>query len=242
MENTNQESIKFRLQDSLNRHLSLKNWTLKTLSDQSGVPYETLKKLANGKIDNPSLQSIVKVSHAFDCSLDSFLAEEPALTQKLNSLPSRSLEFVEAIVDFELALSARARENSQCLIPVVVPTGAMEDGMIYDSICTEYLDATSYLPQFGSHLMCALKITDDSFQPVYLNGDVLLIARDRMPHYGSVCVLLHHNRLYIRKFIPGVPPRLDPINQNGTSVSMEDPDSWTLFGCVLTVVRQTVME
>lgn len=237
MENSNYELIKNRLQDSLNRNLSEKGWTLKTLSDKSGVPYETLKKLANAKIDNPSLQSVARVAQAFDCSVDSLLIDEPNLTQKLHSLPTRSLEFVEAITDFELALAVHEKTSGQCLLPVVVPTGAMEDGMIFDSLYTEYLDATPYLSKFGSHLMCALKITDDSFHPTYLKGDLLLIARERQPRYGTTSVFLHNNQLYIRKFIPGTPPRLDSLNNHGTPVYMDDQTAWTLFGCVLTVVR-----
>ena len=46
------------------------NWSLKTLSDRSTVPYETIKKVANGKIRNPSLKNIFKIAEAFDCSID----------------------------------------------------------------------------------------------------------------------------------------------------------------------------
>ena len=162
MENT-QHELKNELQDRINQQLSRKGWTLKTLSDRSGVPYETLKKLANAKIDNPSLQSVIKVAQAFDCSLDSLFAVESRLVSKLHSLSSRSLEFVEAIADLELSLMTRTKKADQCLLPIVIPTGMMEDGMIYDSLCTEYLDASPYFSQFGTHLMCAMKITDNSF-------------------------------------------------------------------------------
>lgn len=238
MENTNDELLKNRLQNSLNRNLSQKGWTLKTLSDRSGVPYETLKKLANAKIDNPSLQSVVKVAHAFDCSLDSLFLSESDLAYKLHSLSARSLEFVEAITDLELALMHREKEMGQCLLPIVIPTGMMEDGMIYDSLCTEYLDATPYLSQFGTHLMCAIKITDNSFYPTYLEGDLLLLARDRLPRYGTTCVILHHRQLYIRKFISGSPPKLASLNHPDDCILIGDPSDFTLLGCVLTVVRQ----
>lgn len=232
------ETLKHQLQDSLNRNLSLKGWTLKTLSDRSGVPYETLKKLANAKIDNPSLQSVIKVAQAFDCTLDSLFVAESDLAHKLLSLPARSREFVEAIADLELAMTTRERKPEACMVPVIIPTGNMSDGMIYDSLCTEYLDASPYLTRFGTHLMCALKITDNSFFPTYMDGDLLLIARDRLPRYGSICIFLHDNQLFIRKFVPGTPARLDSVNNRERSVYIEDPESWMLFGSVLTVVRK----
>lgn len=237
MPSTDHISLKNRLQDSLNLRLSQKGWTLRALSDRSGVPYETLKKLAGGKIDNPSLQSIVKVAQAFDCSLDALLMEEPALFAKMRALSARSRDFLEAIADFELALSVRAADSGQCFVPVTVPTGCMEDGMIYDSLSTEYMDISPYLSRFGSRIVCALKITGNAFRPVYVEGDILLIARDRQPHYGTVSVFLHHNQLYIRKYIPGTPPLLAPLNHDSPAVSLDRPEEWSLFGCVLTVAR-----
>ena len=55
-----------RISTQLSRH----NWSLKTLSDRSTVPYETIKKVANGKIRNPSLKNIFKIAEVFDCSID----------------------------------------------------------------------------------------------------------------------------------------------------------------------------
>ena len=59
-----------RLAERISRQLFTHNWSLKMLSDKSGVPYETLKKISNAKIENPSLRSAVKIAAAFDCSLD----------------------------------------------------------------------------------------------------------------------------------------------------------------------------
>ena len=218
MENT-QHELKNELQDRINQQLSRKGWTLKTLSDRSGVPYETLKKLANAKIDNPSLQSVIKVAQAFDCSLDSLFAVESRLVSKLHSLMTRT------------------KKADQCLLPIVIPTGMMEDGMIYDSLCTEYLDASPYFSQFGTHLMCAMKITDNSFYPIYLEGDLLLLAKDRLPHYGTICVLIHANQLYIRRFVPGNPPKLISLLNSDDCLLIDDPSAFTLLGCVLTIVR-----
>ena len=46
-----------RISTQLSRH----NWSLKTLSDKSTVPYETIKKVA---------KNILKIAEAFDCSID----------------------------------------------------------------------------------------------------------------------------------------------------------------------------
>lgn len=58
------------LMSRISSQLSAHNWSLKILSDNSGVPYETIKKIASGKISNPSLKSILKISLAFGCTID----------------------------------------------------------------------------------------------------------------------------------------------------------------------------
>ena len=231
------DSLKFLLQEKLNLQLSLKNWTLKTLSDQSGVPYETLKKLANAKIDNPSLQSVCKVAQAFDCSLDSLLGSELELIRKIHSLPPRSIRFLEAMADMELSLTMQAQSHNETLIPVVIPTGTMTDGMIFDSLLTEYLDISPYLERFGGQLFCAVKITGNQFSPAYLDGDLLLVGRNLQPHYGTIGIFIHNNRLYLRRYVTESPLQLESITQNHTRKLIEHPETWTLFGCVLTVIR-----
>ena len=58
------------LSERISHQLFTHNWSLKMLSDKSEVPYETLKKISNAKIENPSLRSIARIACAFGCSLD----------------------------------------------------------------------------------------------------------------------------------------------------------------------------
>ena len=74
-----------RISTQLSRH----NWSLKTLSDRSTVPYETIKKVANGKIRNPSLKNIFKIAEAFDCSID-YLAGRTPLHKRSRSLRAKT--------------------------------------------------------------------------------------------------------------------------------------------------------
>ena len=64
------------LTERISSQLCTHNWSLKMLSDKSGVPYETIKKIANGKIDNPSLRSTMKIASAFGCSIDYLAGHE----------------------------------------------------------------------------------------------------------------------------------------------------------------------
>lgn len=69
-EEWNEDTLGRILTERITIQLSLHNWSLKMLSDNSGVPYETIKKVANGKIQNPSLKNAMKIAEAFGCSID----------------------------------------------------------------------------------------------------------------------------------------------------------------------------
>ena len=69
-EEWDEDTLGRSLTERITIQLSLHNWSLKMLSDNSGVPYETIKKVANGKIQNPSLKNAMKIAEAFGCSID----------------------------------------------------------------------------------------------------------------------------------------------------------------------------
>lgn len=50
--------------------LSQRNWSLKMLADRADLPYESVKKLVNGKISRPSFISIWQIANALGCSVD----------------------------------------------------------------------------------------------------------------------------------------------------------------------------
>ena len=51
-------------------HLNIRNWSFKTLSDTADIPYETVKKLLNGKIRKPSFYCIWQIAQALECTVD----------------------------------------------------------------------------------------------------------------------------------------------------------------------------
>ena len=53
--------------------LESKHWSVKTLSDESNIPYETLKKLLYRKTENTSFHNIMKIALAFNCNLNYFV-------------------------------------------------------------------------------------------------------------------------------------------------------------------------
>ncbi len=56
--------------ENILQRLAKRDWSLKMLADESGVPYETVKKLISHKIQRPSFHCIWQIAGALGCSTD----------------------------------------------------------------------------------------------------------------------------------------------------------------------------
>lgn len=73
---------------------------------------------------------------------------------------------------------------------MIVPTGNFEDGMIWDSANIIKVNAAPYIQKFGTKLHCGVMVTSHHLQPVYQNGDILLISK-RPPREGDTYIFIN---------------------------------------------------
>ena len=50
--------------------LKIKNWGLQELANKSNLPFDTVKNLYYGRIDNPKIETLIAIADAFGVSLD----------------------------------------------------------------------------------------------------------------------------------------------------------------------------
>ncbi|MGN0342393.1 MAG: helix-turn-helix domain-containing protein [Roseburia sp.] len=169
-------------------------------------------------------------------------AGNSSLARKYFMLSENQQKFIEGIVDFELSI-ARDKHPAKDFITVFVPTGNMEDGMIYDSSNFIKVDVSAYRQQFGANLHCGIQITSNHLHPVYHIGDILLICRKAIRD-GDTGIFIKKDTqaAYIRKFHQTSPCILEPINNLGEpfyvdSYDLDDMNQWIKFGYVLTKMK-----
>ena len=73
-QNSNKITNKNIMVENINRLLYQKNWSIRQLADEAELPYESVKKLVGGKVNNPTIYTISKVCDALNCSIDYFRA------------------------------------------------------------------------------------------------------------------------------------------------------------------------
>ncbi len=168
---------------------------------------------------------------------------EAEVLAKMKHLTENQLRFISAIVNMEYEFLMQ-QDTPDEYISVIVPTGNMQDGMIYDSGNVIKVNAAVYRKRFGSDLHFGIKITSSHLHPVYTKGDIILISQNPIRD-GDTGVFINKEdgRMYIRKFHQAEPCLLEPINGFGQTFhvnnsSPQEMEKWIKVGYVLSKMRQ----
>lgn len=164
------------------------------------------------------------------------------LKKKIRNMSPSQISFIDSLVDFENAF-AGSHEDAEEYVTVYIPTGNMEDGMVYDSTNVTKVKIPDYRQKYGSRISCGIQITSNHLHPVYNRGDILLIAKSPVRD-GDTGVFINKENgcAYIRKFFQTSPCRMEPVNQYGEtfyvdSANKAEMEKWIKFGFVIAKVR-----
>lgn len=109
--------LKNTMVQNINRLLYKKNWSIRQLSDQAGLPYESIKKLVGGKIKNPTIYTISKVCDALDCSIDYLLGRSVINTIDQNLFRLEFLIFWQKLLILNHALPTTINLTKPIVFP-----------------------------------------------------------------------------------------------------------------------------
>lgn len=204
--------------------------------------YKRLINLTTAKIDLFTVYRLYLLTGKMIYDFMGISDTYSSLHKKIMYLSPQQIAYVDGLVDFEIEFALH-HEDADDFISVYVPTGNMEDGMIYDSSNVEKVNIAEYRRKYGNRLTCGIKITSNHLHPVYNLGDILLISK-RPIRDGDTGIFINKESgcAYIRKFHQTDPCSLEPINDYGETfyVNSKDKngmDNWIKFGVVITKIR-----
>ena len=126
---------------------------------------------------------------------------------------------------------------------MIIPSGNMHDGMVYDSCSLEKINISGYRKRYGNQIDCALLVTSDHMSPVYHANDILLIARNPIRD-GDTGIFINKvtGLLYIRRLRQTDPWRLEPLTYYGQTFYIDSNNAsemshWIIFGHVISKTR-----
>lgn len=224
--------------------------TQEEMAEEIDISYSSYKKIARRetyKVPAYSLYKLHELTGKFGKELTGYGNENEEIMAGLRVLSKNQRDFVKSIIDFELNFTRSIPNdvNVDDYIPVLILTGDMEDGMIYDSSNIKMVYAKDYIEKFKSYaIISGIEVTSDHLLPVYQKGDILLICKEPIKS-GDTGVFINKNtsRAYLRKYVNnGDEISLVPVCNYGETYRLgkeksKEDKNWIRYGKVLSKIR-----
>ena len=223
--------------------MNLSQEQMATKLDMSLAAYKRLITCSVERIDLYTAYRLYLLTGKLAYEFLDYSNNQLVLKSKISGLTPSQVSYVEGLIDFEKNFASIHAEDYEDYVTVYIPTGNMEDGMIYDTSNVEKVNVAQYRQKYGNLIHCGLKITSNHLHPAYNKGDILLVSRQTIRD-GDTGVFINRNTgcAYIRKFYQTSPCRLEPISDYGMTIyvddkNVEDMSRWIKFGYVITKIR-----
>ena len=189
-----------------------KKMKIETLSQKSGVPISTLKKILSGATKDPQIDTIKAIARALECTLEDFddnsnLKNYSAVEKKLiadyRKLDDHSKEVVQVVIRKELEGNIPSEPNYDNIIPIKkyqVPYYDMPvsagTGNPLDEEYPEKIDLAEQPPKGTDFIV---RVSGDSMEPTYHDGDKLFVKEQPSIEVGDIGIFVVNGNAYVKE-------------------------------------------
>ncbi len=197
------------------------------LAELSGIPLGTLNKLLAKATTDPQFSTVIALASALGCSIDYLLGEESKATasdlspeedhflQLYRTLDAFDRELVGAVIEKASArpkektwgapvaspalkrtvtsAAAKARRILLYDFPVSAGTGAFLDSSDAEEIAVTLNDA-------AKNASFALRVSGDSMEPKFKNGDIILVEEQPSVQMGELGIFVLDGEGYFKRY------------------------------------------
>ena len=185
--------------------------TNEDLAARTGIPLGTLNKLLSGNVAEPKLSTVISICRALGCRLTDVIEDgqdfgDGPFIEKFRNLDPQGKELVRMVISKEYErccpeiMSVPQRPSSRCAmiiplydLPVSAGAGEYLDSDSSESIKVELNDRTR-------NADFALRISGDSMNPKYSDGDIVLVDSSRVPETGSLGIFICDSHGYFKQY------------------------------------------
>ncbi|MCQ2519760.1 MAG: helix-turn-helix transcriptional regulator, partial [Lachnospiraceae bacterium] len=190
---------------SFRRNISLyidqKEITLQEVAERADISISTLKSLLYGNSDNCTLTTAVKLAKAFEVSVDELVGcgtispQTCKSLQTMRQLPESFTHFVRWCIRFHHD-NLKSHNVAKRAIEIMNPDIG-GDGNLKMTNRMEFLDISELNDDVRPKIFMGIRIPSDMYAPYYFEGEVILIANDRVPKERERIVFSTSNNLWI---------------------------------------------
>lgn len=184
-----------------------KGMTMKQLGNLVGVTESAIGLWETGKRE-PNQEMLLKLGEALDCSvLDIMGADtvirihrESPLMQKYNALDKHGKMVVDFVIEAEYQRCTKAEEVVEKPRTKIIPLFCAAAGPGEPPSQDGFED---YEVDEDSPARFAVKISGDSMEPEFHDGDIVL-CRKKRPEIGEIAVMIVDGFIYVKQYIEGI--------------------------------------
>ena len=239
-----------------------KGITNEALSNATGIPLGTLGKLLSGFTEEPKLSTAISIAEALDCSLE-YLAmgkEEPirlseaeeSRLDKYRALDAHGARVCDFILDEEYLRCATLSRNTGA--EVAEPISRSKNSEKKAKIIKIPFFSDRVSAGLGEHLETnnvtkisvvenektkradfALRVSGDSMEPKYHDGDILLVEKNPNIEIGELGIFICDGEGYFKELGNG---QLVSLNKKYAPIEISQFESFSCRGVVIGSLRQ----
>lgn len=184
-----------------------KGMTMKQLGNLVGVTESAIGLWETGKRE-PNQEMLLKLGEALDCSvLDIMGADtvirihrESPLMQKYNALDKHGKMVVDFVIEAEYQRCTKAEKVVEKPKAKIIPLFCAAAGPGEPPSQAGFED---YEVDEDSPARFAVKISGDSMEPEFHDGDIVL-CRKKRPEIGEIAVMMVDGFIYVKQYIEGI--------------------------------------
>ena len=226
-----------------------KKMKIETLSQKSGFPISTLKKILSGATKDPQIDTIKAIARALECTLEDFddnsnLKNYSAVEKKLiadyRKLDDHSKEVVQVVIRKELERNIPSEPNYDNIIPIKIYQVPYYDmpvsagtGNPLDEEYPEKVDLTEQPPKGTDFIV---RVSGDSMEPTYHDGDKLFVKEQPSIEIGEIGIFVVDGNAYVKEL--GV-DRLISHNEKYSDIIINEYIRNECCGKVLGICEET---
>lgn len=187
--------------------------TASQIADGTGIPYATIKNILTGKTKDPKLTVTIKLVNYCGGNLDDLFNEEDdeeteedaeirEFTEEFKRLDRRGKELVMTVISHEneriLSEAEKMPINkfpfSSILYDIPVSAGS---GELLDESSAVIVNLSKE-PPHGTD--CILRISGDSMEPDYHNGDYVYVKLTEYLDYDDIGIFMYAGNIYMKMY------------------------------------------
>lgn len=239
-----------------------KGITNEALSVASGIPLGTLGKLLSGFTEEPKLSTAIALSDALGCSLEYLaLGKEEGLKlseveetrlEKYRTLDSHGARVCDFILDEEYLRCASLSRNSRAdvtepisrtkttekkarMIKIPFFSDRVSAGLGVHLESNESTEISVALTEKTKGADFALRVSGNSMEPKYHDGDILLVKNSPAVEVGELGIFICDGEGYFKKFGGDC---LISLNEEYEPIPLSSFESFSCRGSVIGTLRQ----